>query len=328
MPANSRLRLLSVLEILRKETNEQHMLTANEIISKLNSRYDIKADRRVIYEDVEALISFGYDISKYEENGRGYFLRESEFEFSELRLIADAVLSARFISKSHSRKLLDKIKSLTNKYDESRLEKVNFLNNRIKCDNAAVFYTIDLLSEAIEKSMQVSFLYMDYDIQKDLVQRDKKRRIVSPYGIVWVNDYYYLVARYSWLDTLTHFRIDKIKDIKVTDKAAHPITEIDQFKYGFDIAKYINKRVYMFGGEEERIELKCRNAILHDIIERFGEDVKISSAEEGYFIARVKAVKEGLIYFVLQFGKNIEVLNPIDFREQVTETIKTMGEKY
>lgn len=328
MLSNSRNRLLAVSEILRRYTNEQHPMTATDIIEKLNLIYNISADRRSVYEDIQAIIAVGFDISTYGDNGKGFYLRECEFEFSELRMLVDAVLSARFISKSHSKKLVNKIKKLTNKYDEKRLEQVNFLNNRIKCNNASVFLTIDILSEAIEKGERVSFKYLDYDIQKNMVLKDNKIRHVSPFGIIWMNDYYYLVGKYIWLDSLTHFRIDKIKDILLTEIAAEPINEIEPYKNGFDIASYANTHVNMFSGDEERIELKCSNYILHDIIERFGDDAVIKPAEEGYFTAVVKGVQEGLLYFVLQFGTNIEVIKPERFRQLLKKTIVEIKGKY
>ncbi len=328
MAINARGRLLAVLEILRKCSNEQHPLTSTEIITKLKAIYGISADRRSVYEDIEAVIDGGYDICTYAENGKGYYLREAEFEFSELRLLVDAVLAARFISKNHSKALIEKIKKLTNDYDNRRLEKVNFINNRIKCDNVSVFLTIDVLSEAIEQGRQVEFKYLDYNINKDMVCRDDKNRKVSPYGIIWSNDFYYLIARFSWLETLTHFRIDKIKDISITEETALSITELEQYKNGFDIADYANKRVYMFSGKEERITLRCRNGILHDIIERFGDEVTINADEEGYFIAHIKGVKEGLLYFVLQFGVNIEVIKPKELRRQVKDTFEKVRDMY
>ena len=121
--SQNRERLLLVLEILKKETNVDHPLSSTEIIAKLAAE-GIRADRRAVYEDIHTLVDRGVDISAYEENKKGYYMRERDFEFSELRLLTDAVLSAKFISKSQSREIVNKIKTLTNRYDQSRLEKV------------------------------------------------------------------------------------------------------------------------------------------------------------------------------------------------------------
>lgn len=46
------------------------------------------------------MIELGYDISLYEDNGVGYYLRDRELEPSEVLLLTDAVYSFPFIPAS------------------------------------------------------------------------------------------------------------------------------------------------------------------------------------------------------------------------------------
>lgn len=325
--SNTRKRLIYVLKILKRETNVDHPLNATEIITRLDS-YGIKADRRAIYEDINTLIDCGYDISTFEENRVGYYLRETDFEFSELRLLTDAVLSARFISKSQSKELADKIKGLTNQYDEVRLDRVSYLNKRIKCDNASIFYNIDLLTEAIERSRQVSFFYYTYTFSRTLEKKDDRRRYISPYDILWMNDYYYLVGRYSHLQSLTHFRLDKIGDLRIEETPALPISQLPEYAHGLDIAQYANQHAYMFGGKEERIQIKCKNEIFQAMQEKFGEDMHIQQLDDGYFLATITAARRGTLYLVLQFADCVQIVYPEDFREEVRQTLQRMSALY
>lgn len=325
--SQNRERLLSVYEILKRDTNVDHPISSTEIIKKLKAE-GIHADRRAVYEDIRTLIDRGVDVCTYEENSKGYYLREREFEFSELRLLTDAVLSAKFISKSQSKEIVNKLKKLTNKFDESRLEKVNYLHKRIKCDNRAIFYNIDLLTEAIESAKKVSFIYMKYTFSRTLEKKDNAPRIVSPYHIIWMNDYYYLVCRYPKYDELSNLRLDRICNIKILDEPAEPVTDIAGFERGLDIAEYANRHVHMFAGREERIELKCKNEVLQTLQDKFGDDMQVKKLDEEYFWASVHSARPGMMYFVLQMADSVEALSPPEFRREVADMLKKVLEIY
>ena len=64
----------ALLDILIKYTDENHLLTAREIINILEKQYDLTIERRTLYSNIEILEQAGYKISKYEDNGKGYFL--------------------------------------------------------------------------------------------------------------------------------------------------------------------------------------------------------------------------------------------------------------
>ena len=325
--SHNRERLLLVYEILKRETNVDHPISVNAIINKLKLD-GITADRRAIYEDMHTLMDRGVDICPYEENNKGYYIRETEFEFSELRLLTDAVLSAKFISKSQSREIVGKLKKLTNKYDEIRLEKVNYLHKRIKCDNGALFYNIDVLTEAIEKGKQVSFNYLKYTFGRTMEKKDSVPRVVSPYHIIWINDYYYLVCKYPKYESLSNLRLEKISNITILDEPAEPVTGIPGFEEGLDIAEYANRHIHMFSGSEERIELKCKDEILQTMQDKFGDEMKIKKLDDQCFWASVRAVRQGMLYFVLQMADSVEVLSPPDFRQEVKSKLQKILDLY
>ena len=84
---------ICLLEVLKEYSDAEHILPMREIIAKMQSLYGIKIDRRTVYGAVALLIELGYDISLYEDNGVGYYLRERELEPSEVLLLTDAVYS-------------------------------------------------------------------------------------------------------------------------------------------------------------------------------------------------------------------------------------------
>ena len=105
---NQKLKILYVMRMLLEKTDENHTISVADIITKLNS-YDIKAERKSIYDDMESLRVFGMDIEMRREHPQGYFLASRVFELPELKLLVDAVQSSKFITAKKSNELIKKI---------------------------------------------------------------------------------------------------------------------------------------------------------------------------------------------------------------------------
>ena len=101
--SNQKLKLLYLIKILSEKSYENHCLSAQRLIDEL-SRYDIKAERKSIYDDINCLNYFGYDIIyvKSRTDG-GYYLASRDFELPELKLLVDAVQASRFITLKKSK---------------------------------------------------------------------------------------------------------------------------------------------------------------------------------------------------------------------------------
>ena len=125
---NAKLKLLYLKEIFEKYTDEEHILNAVDIAEKLEE-YGIECERKSIYKDIEILIDYGLDIIKTNKPKTGYFLASREFEVAELRLLNDAIQSARFVSKRKTVQLLKKTDNLLSVYQSARLKKQVFIDN-------------------------------------------------------------------------------------------------------------------------------------------------------------------------------------------------------
>ena len=74
---NKKLSILYILEILRQYSNENNLLTQEDIIRKMYNLYGMECERKSISANIDMLIDMGYDIIKHtknpwgeEENGR------------------------------------------------------------------------------------------------------------------------------------------------------------------------------------------------------------------------------------------------------------------
>lgn len=178
---------ICLLKILQEYSDENHIMPMREIISKLNSVYDIKIDRRTVYSTISLLLLLDYDISTYEENGKRYYLREREFTVPEARLIMDSLYSFSGISSKHTVDLVKKVQSSLSVYERRRYRNLVVTKPKLKSENREVFYNIELLDEAIDKRVKVKFTYLEYGFNKILKPRREEKYLVNPYGLICAN---------------------------------------------------------------------------------------------------------------------------------------------
>ena len=193
--SNQKTKLLHLARMLLRQTDEDHPLTVPQIIEGL-ARQDIKAERKSIYDDLEALRLFGLDIQSRKGKVPGWFVGEREFELPEVKLLMDAVQSSRFITQKKSDALIRKLEGLASSHQAGQLQRQVFVSGRIKVMNESIYYNVDKLHSAIAAQKAITFKYFDYDIQRRKVFRQEgKRYVVSPYGLIWNSENYTPIGR-------------------------------------------------------------------------------------------------------------------------------------
>ncbi|MGN1135593.1 MAG: helix-turn-helix transcriptional regulator [Oscillospiraceae bacterium] len=304
---------ICLLEILREYSDEEHPLAMREIIQKMNVIYDLKPDRRTIYSAVALLIELGYDISTYDDNGVGYYLYNRDFEQSEILLLSNAVHSFPFISVKQSEELIQKLQKQLSIHKRKQYKSLTLVRQEKKTNNRQVFLNIELLDEAIHNVKQVSFSYLQYGTDKKLHLRRKEPYVVNPYGMVFMNEHYYLVCNLSGKPCTSLYRIDRIKDISVLDLEWDKQPESDS---------EVENAVYAFSGKAEYIKMRCDKVILNDAIDQFGMSAKIRDLNENEFELTVKVPPRGVKFWALQYLPYAEVLEPKWLRDEIVESVK------
>lgn len=326
----SKLKLLYLVDILRKKTDENNYLAATEICDEL-SQLDIPAERKSIYNDIDILREYGFDIIHTGSKNRGgYFLGAREFELAEIRLLSDAVQAANFISQKKTNQLVEKIESFASEKQAKILHSQVYVDNRPKCKNEEIYYTISLLDEAISANVKVNFTYTRRRITEEFkTAKEEKNFTVSPYALIWSDDHYYLVCNNEKYDNLMHLRIDKIKHLEKTDFPARHFSEVSDYKNHFDSADYASKLFNMYSGEPKPVEFICNNDALEPMLDRFGENVKIQKYDDDHFILRTNvAASDGLVSWIVQFGGRVKVKSPNDLVYSVKQKASAILELY
>ena len=323
---NQKLKLLYLMKILLEKTDENHGITMAEILSMLEV-YDISAERKSVYNDIENLRQYGMDIiGEHRSKGFSYYVGTRQFELAELKLLVDSVQAAKFITAKKSHELIKKIEGLASKYEASQLQRQVYVTERIKTVNESIYYNVDILHAAIEANSNITFQYFQWNVDKEMeLRRNGALYEVSPWALSWDDENYYLIAFDSEEDKIKHFRVDKMLRIEMTDEMREGK---DSFKE-FDIAVYSRKLFGMFDGEEQMVKIECENYLAGVMIDRFGKDVPMVKKDEKHFTVTVKvAVSRQFLAWVMALGEGAKIVGPDTVVEQIKEEIERLYRQY
>lgn len=339
--------IMHILDILRKYTDEDHRLSQKEIGDILRTEYDMVVDRKSIKRNLMDLIDFGYEI-EYSESVRmvpdkttgqleencilSDFYLVRDFTDSELRLLIDGLLFSKHIPYSQCKELIGKLEGLSNRYFRSRVQHIRTMPD-LSLHSQQLFYTIEVLDEAISKGRQVSFTYNSYGTDKKLHPRKDgsgniREYIVNPYQIAAANGRYYLICNYDKYDNVANYRLDRVTDIKLLQTLAKPMEQVKGLEHGFDLPKHMAEHVYMFAGESGVVTFRAKKYLLNDIIDWFGGGVTFFDETEEEVCVRVRVNFAAMRRWALQYALHAKILSPASLAEQVREDIKVAGENY
>ena len=309
-------RILTLLEVLNRRTDEDHPLSAPQLLEELEAR-GIKAERKSIYESISVLQEQGYDVIL--QRGKGYYLGEREFQLAELKLLADAVQASKFVTVQKSQQLIEKLSRQASDYQAASLQRQVYVAGKTRSDNERVYYTIDALYEAIAQNRQVSFRYFDYDKRRKKVYRHNGAvYTVSPYTLLRDNENYYLVAYDAGHEDLRHYRVDKMDSLTLLQQEREGELVFAASSPGH----YADRHFGMFRGEEEKVVLRCQNEMAHVILDRFGEDVQLIPDKGETFRAVVTVVVSPQFFgWLVGLNGGAEILEPEYVRHRFRQTL-------
>lgn len=318
--------LLYIIKILQEYTDEKHLLTYADIAEKLYSGYGIEIERKTIASSVEILMNQGYDIVKCGKNG--LYLGVRDYEEGELLFLIDAIYSSKSMPSKYAKDLANRLTKSFSKFERKRFNHLEKFDDETKSDNKQIFYTIELLNDAIEQKKKVEFQYGAYGIDKQLKLRgDGKFYKINPYFMVNSRGKYYLVCNYDKYDTLANYKIECIANIKILDEDAKPIEKVCG-EGKFSIKDYIKEHIYMMTGETVDAKIKInKEEKINDFIDWFGKNVDIVKSNDEIF-ASFKVNEESLIYWLLQYGEHFELVEPISTREKIKARLQEILKKY
>lgn len=340
--------ILDILDILRKHTDENHTLSQQQIQNLMEKEHGMKVDRKTVRRNLSKLIEFGFPIryrgSEFESkeiirNGRHgketiltdwYY--DHEFMNGELRLLINNVLLTDGLSKKNRINLIHRLEGLSSKYFHSEISKID-MDIYGQPLNQEVLKTLEDIGNAIVNEKQLSFHYCtcgtDCELHEKLDDNGKpKQYTVNPYQIISRNGHSYLICNLPKYQDLTHFRIDRIKDSKVTDYALTPLRKLKGFETGIRLSEYVKEHPNLWSGDAVHITFKCKQYMMNDVVDSFGTDLRIEKLPDDMIKVHVQVSESAMLHWAIQFADVVEVLSPRSLREKITEILRNALKKY
>lgn len=315
--ANQKLKLLCLCKILWERTDEEHPLTVPELIQALEA-WDIRAERKSIYDDMEQLRQLGLDVQTRRGVGGGWFIGQRDFELAELKLLVDAVQSSRFLTQKKSSALIGKLESLASVHQARQLQRQVYVDRRIKTMNESIFYNVDRLHGAIGANRVISFHYFEMNMNKERVfRRGGAEYQVTPYGLIWDNENYYLAGWDHDREEVRHYRVDKMTDITLTDQRGRD-------RGSWDLEGYTRRHFGMYAGRPCQLRLRCAAPLAGVFLDRFGQDIMLVPQDEEHFTVTLDLVVSPPFWgWLFGLGAQVEVLSPAwaveEFRQRLDQ---------
>ncbi len=312
--------IIALLKVLEKYSDEDHILRQSQLLKLIETEYGVKVTRKTLYRNVEMLNDLGYEISDFKDNEVGYYLKERQFEKSEVLYLCNEIHASKFIPNAMSKDLIRKLLNTQNKYFKSDYTRNVYLDNEKK-DNQQLFLNIETISSAINNKKVISFEYVKYNLDKELVKTREKPYVRSPYYLVVKEDRVYMVSKGRNHDGFDHYRLDRMINIQIIDEPYINIETSDPYVY----AKY---KLFMFAGEDERIILKCKNEVIDQMIDTFGKSVRIEPLDDGTFLLYGKCGIKDIKFLALHHLEDVEVIEPKSVRKEIKQIIDSAASKY
>ena len=341
--------ILNILDILRKYTDENHTLSQRDIRDILKNEYNMTVDRKAIRRNLINLMECGYEI-EYSESVRTVTNKKTgdpeesciwsdfwlvrDFTDSELRLLIDSVTFSNHIPYGQRRELIEKLEGLSNKYFRSHMKHVHAVPD-ILPQNGQLFSTIDKLDEAINRGCKVKFHYLDYGTDKKLHKKccedgTVRDYVISPYQMAANEGKYYLICNYDKYDDISNYRIDRIADVVILEnESVRPFESLKWAKERrLDLSEYMREHIYMYSSGNVCAKFRINRAMISDVIDVFGMDVRFSDETEKTVTVRATVNELAMLQFARSFAPDVVLLEPEYLAEKVKETAAMTVEVY
>ena len=339
IPEHKKSRPLYIANYIRAKSDGEHWVSQKQIMDYLYEEFGIMPDRKTIKRDIAMLRDeMGMDIE--EQPYYGYRLLSREFELDDLKLLAECVYAAKFISEKCSQDLIDVLCEFCSENQARQLKREVYLCDRIKTTQDKTLYTFNAIREAMEEhwwtekfrwGRKIAFRYMTHsiaDVHKVINKHNGKLYTVSPYQLLINDGNYYMIGLDDDTGDLRTYRIDRMRDVSVLDE--HRNTD-KKWKTQRDMKAYIRQTFSMFGGEKKRVSIRFENSLLDTVIDKFGVGFGAEYDPDGddHFVVTADVTVSDQFYaWVCGFGKRAQIVGPDDVVFGYRQHIKDIQSLY
>lgn len=315
-----KIKILYLKDILLKYSDENHYISLPMIQKKLEE-YGITATRKTLYDDIELLRAYGMKIIL--DRNRGYRVIDEKFTSAEIKVMSDAIASSRLLTNENAEKLVKKIVKLGDSFSDCENERKIYVSLRPKNANNNVYETINTITKAINEKKRIRFNLFDYTVHKKRKFREGVYEC-SPYALTFSDERYYLISHCEKHPAaLTHFRVDRMINVRITDE---PIVELSE---ELNVEEYMESTFSMFSGKTQYVTMKFERKFVNAVLDRFGYETKLHKEDDEHFSFTVPiktACPEPFFAWIFKFNGGGEIIKPVELKQQYRKMLlKSIG---
>ena len=335
-PEHKKSRPLYIANYMRAKSDADHWVSQKEILDYLYEEFGMMPDRKTVKRDIAMLRDeMGMDIE--EQPYYGYRLLSREFELDDLKILAECVYAAKFISEKRSKDLIDVLCEFCSENQAKKMKRDIYLCDRVKTSENKTLRTINIIREAMEpqrcpdefrRGRKITFRYMTHsvsDVHKVIDKHDGKTYVVSPYQLVINDGNYYLIGLADDVQALRTYRIDRMRGVSILDEHRNLRGEWSTRR---DMKNYIRQTFSMFGGELKKVQIRFENSLLDTVIDKFGVGFGAEYHADGdnhFIVTTDVAVSDQFYAWVCGFGTKAKIVEPeqvaTDFRKYLSTVL-------
>ena len=318
-----KLALIRILQILSKNSDRDHPLKQEQIAELLERDFGISVERKAVGRNLSLLREAGYDVVTKKN---GSYLDSREFTDPELRILIDGVLSSKYISTEDSKKLVERLCSLSSRYFRANVRHISAVGDWSKQGTEELFTNIGLVDKAISEKKKISFDYNRYGADKKL--HLSRRHTASPYQLILRNQRYYLMAFNELRGHISYYRMERISNMSVGDSPLTPLNSVKGYEEGVDYKKISTSLPYMYADEPERVTLIADPGAIDQIVDWFGTDIRVSPAADSKLEVSVKVSPQAMEYWAMQYANSVTVIRPEYLAKKIRDNFAAALERY
>ena len=148
----------------------------------------------------------------------------------------------------------------------------------------------------------------------------------APISLLINDGNYYLLAFDDYSQELRTYRVDRMKDVQHTGAAREGAEAFS----ALDLKTYTQRVFGMFGGQQERVQMRFINPLLDAVVDRFGtKGVLYSKVDDNHFtVTSSVEVSDQFFSWICQFGKKAKIMMPERVVKQFTEYLDKIRSLY
>ena len=263
---------------------------------------------------------------------KGYTINEEFFNDGQIQYLWDSILYNNDLDQKEVNILLTKLQTLSSNKQLSRIQNQTIRQNDIR--NYDLLLNMTTIIKAINEKKNIYFKYVNYEIKRNRLveisnihgnhQDNKEFYIISPYKLIQNNSKYYVIGYFDKRpDSLSLYRLDRMRLVR-NHKSKY--FEGEQF----DVEQIDNPINMYISGEKEDLEISFDQSIIKEVVDKFGQDNRVTKDYENRYHLIVKDVliNEGLIGWLMMLQDKITVIKPYSLQEEMKKRIEKTLKQY